>query len=81
MTSKDIFELDDKEIEKKIRLDLRNAFPDAVFQVTYIEGDLSIQHIGGNNYKEVYPTKERVIDAMVDVIRETLPFFEVLDYD
>lgn len=73
--------MNDKQIAQKIRTDLRAAFPKAVFQVTYQSGELDLQHIGGNNYKDQFPTKAEAAEAIAEVIRQTLPTFQVLDYE
>ena len=72
--------MSDEEITRQIRANLKAKFPDAVFQVSYADGDLSIQHVGGNNHKADYPTHERGAAAMVEVIRQTLPDFQLRDY-
>ena len=70
-----------EQIARQIRKNLKAKFPDAVFQVSYADGDLSIRHIGGNNHKDDYPTQEQGAAAMVEVIRQTLPDFQLMSYE
>ena len=73
--------MNDKQIAEKIRRDLRKKWPYAVYQVSYVSGNLSLEHVGGSKYKDQYPNKGQAVDELIEVIRQTIPDFSMTSYE
>jgi uncharacterized protein with HEPN domain len=66
---------------KKIKKDLEQRFPRARFSVTVgRKDDVTVNHVGGHDYSDVFPTYREAVRELTKVIKQTIPGFEWTDY-
>jgi hypothetical protein len=64
----------------KIKNDLRERFPRAVFSVRVRGDEVWVDRIGGHDYADELPTHQAAVREMSRVIQQTIPGFQWADY-
>lgn len=72
--------MNDRQKSKKIEKDLKKRFPRARFSVRVVGDDISVYWTGGHDYKDVFPTTKKAAEAITNVVKNTVPSFQMTDY-